>query len=251
MKILTVGELGRTAARWSAWVYMGEQQNDGIRGPSQSLVDHALTLTRERILKGEYAVGSRLRLQQLAEESGASLIPVREALRVLEAERLVEIIPNKGARVASLSVEDMRDLYAARIVLEPETLLRTRDIGHEEATSLRKMLDELSEAMGSGDNDLALRRHRDFHFALYDLAGSRWFTYLIDILWKHAERYQRLSIPLRHDRGHEEHGLVLESLIKGDREKAAEALREHLDTTAKLVEEGYRELVATNDSSNA
>ncbi len=87
-----------------------------------SLVDRVLDFVRDRILSGEYEPGARLRLQPLAEESGASLIPVREALRILETERLVETIPNRGARVAGISREDMEDLYRVRVLLETEAV---------------------------------------------------------------------------------------------------------------------------------
>ena len=212
----------------------------------QSLVDRALILTRERILSGEYEPGARLRLNQLAEESGVSLIPVREALRVLEGERLVEMAPNKGARVAPLSIDDMRELYATRILIETKALKMGRPIRPDEASALNQMLDKLSKNLASSDRSAALNLHREFHFALYALAESRWLSYLIDILWKHAERYQRLSVPLRSDRGHEEHSRILEALLEGKRAVAARALRTHLEHTARLVEEGYRGAPGSN-----
>ena len=215
-------------------------------GLGKSLVDRALKLTRERILNGEYKPGSRLRLNQLAEESGASLIPVREALRVLEVERLVEMAPNKGARVAPLSIDDMRELYATRILIETKALKMARRIEDDEAIVLNEMLERLSKNLASGDRNVALRLHREFHFALYALADSRWLTHLIDILWNHSERYQRLSVPLRSDYGHEEHSRILEALLAGKRGEAARALRTHLEHTARLVENGYRDSGATN-----
>ncbi len=218
-------------------------------GLGKSLVDRALILTRERILNGEYKPGSRLRLNQLAEESGASLIPVREALRVLEVERLVEMAPNKGARVAPLSIDDMRELYATRILIETKALKMARRIEDDEAVVLNEMLDRLSKNLASSDRSLALSHHREFHFALYALAESRWLMYLIDILWKHSERYQRLSVPLRSDHGHEEHSRILEALLAGKRSEAARALRTHLEHTARLVENGYRDSGASNGAA--
>jgi len=81
--------------------------------------------------------------------------------------------------------------------------------------------------------------HRRFHFAIYDRTESRWLPYLIDLLWKHAERYQRLSLQFRHDAAHDEHRRVLNALLMGDGERAAKLLEAHLRATARLLEEAY------------
>lgn len=210
---------------------------DGGSGPS--LVQRVLTLTRERILSGEYQPGMPLRIQKLASECGVSLIPVREALRILQAERLVVAVPNKGARVAPLSLQDMRDLYAARILIEADAVRTARPFTPEEAAEVRELLDELVAAATAGDEPKAMELHRKFHFAIYDRTESRWLPYLIDLLWKHAERYQRLSLQFRHDAAHDEHRRVLTAVLKGDGERAAKLLEVHLRTTAHLLEEAY------------
>ena len=213
---------------------------DSSEDRTLSLVDRVVAITRERILTGEYEPGARLRLHQLAGEAGVSLIPVREALRILEAERLVVTVPNKGARVADLSVEDMRDLYATRILLETAALQTARALSLEDAAALRQMLTDMKAAHEADNRDTMLLLHRQFHFGLYTQTTSPWLSYLIDILWKHTERYQRLSIPLRHDGADVEHRRVFRALENGDNEGAARALQVHLESTARLVEEGYR-----------
>ena len=207
---------------------------------SVSLVDRVLKFTRARILSGEYPPGARLRLHVLAEESGTSLIPVREALRILEAERLVETIPNRGARVAGLSLEDMHDLYRLRILLETQALRDVPPLSEEDGHELSSTLDQMKEALDAGDEDLALQLHRQYHFGLYGRTRSKWLPYLIDLLWKHAERYQRLSLPYRHDGADHEHREVLKAMMAGDTEAAVEALRAHLETTARIVGDAYR-----------
>lgn len=214
------------------------KDNSGETG--LSLVDRVVKITRERILNGEHEPGARLRLNQLAGEAGVSLIPVREALRVLEAERLVVTVPNKGARVADLSIEDMRDLYATRILLESAALQTARPLSGEDAAGLRRSLADMKAAYEADDPDTMLQLHRQFHFGLYAQTTSPWLSYLIDILWLHTERYQRLSIPLRHDGADAEHRRVFHALEKGDNEGAATALQVHLESTARLVEAGYR-----------
>jgi DNA-binding GntR family transcriptional regulator len=211
-----------------------------LNGENPSMVERVLSITRERIVSGVYPPGSRLRLQMLAEESGASLIPVREALRVLEAERLVESIPNRGARVASLSLDDMQDLYSVRILLETESVRHAQPLEPEEEAELTALLDEMKTASASDDVERVLELHRTYHFALYGRTHSSWLPYLIDLLWKHTERYQRLSLAFRDDAADHEHRAVLEALARGDSDRAASALRSHLETTARLVIEAYQ-----------
>lgn len=204
-----------------------------------SLVAQVLNFVRARILSGEYEPGARLRLQLLAQEAGASLIPVREALRILEAERLVETIPNRGAKVASISRKDMEDLYRVRILLETSAIKESQPLTEEEAAEFSDILDELKAAALTGDSDKALALHRQYHFGLYGRTESEWLLNLIDLLWKHTERYQRLALPFRHDGADDEHRTVLSYLKDGDPDGAANALRTHLETTGRLVAEAY------------
>ncbi len=209
-----------------------------------SLVDQVLGYVRDRILSGEYEPGARLRLQPLAEESGASLIPVREALRILEAERLVETIPNRGARVAPISRDDIDDLYRTRILLETHAVRESPPMPDEEKAEYLEILDQIQEASKADDEDRVLKLHRQYHFGLYNRTSSTWLPTLIDLLWKHTERYQRLSLPFRHDAADDEHRGVLLALLEGDSDKAAEALHTHLKTTARLVGDAYQEEVS-------
>ena len=81
-------------------------------------------MLRDAIIDGEFPPGSPLRHNELTNAFGVSLIPIREAMRKLEVERLVDSTPNKGARVASVSLDDVRDVYQTRIALETEALRR-------------------------------------------------------------------------------------------------------------------------------
>ena len=206
---------------------------------AESLVDKALNSTRERILTGEYPPGSRLRLSQLAQETGVSLIPVREALRVLETERLIRNVPNKGATVTELSIEDMNDLYALRILVESEAIATSKPLDEDETQELEELLRELEAADEAGDTRTTMELHRDFHFRLYERSESTWLPFMIDILWKHAERYQWLSLQHRPDVANAEHRAILDALARGEVEHAAQALRTHLGSTRALLEAAY------------
>lgn len=205
-------------------------------------VDHVYDRTREAILSGEYAPGTPLRLQELANANAVSLIPVREALRLLESEKLVESIPNKGARVASLSTEDVRAAYEARIALEVEALRRAYDnLTDEDLGAARELATEMVERFQEGDDVAGFDVHRRLHFSLYEPSGSKWILHFISLMWDHTERYRRLATQIRHDPegiGHE-HLAVLEALERGDKSGALVALKTHLEHTAEILIEAW------------
>ena len=117
----------------------------GRRRGSESAVERVYRLTREAILSGEYAPGLPLRVHEVAKRSGVSSIPVREALRRLEAERLVESSANKGARVAELSFPQLADAYRLRIVLEVEAVrLALRELTDEDLSRAGGYIEDMT-----------------------------------------------------------------------------------------------------------
>jgi DNA-binding GntR family transcriptional regulator len=191
--------------------------------------------TRRAIIEGRYQPGSPLRIHQLAAENGVSLIPVREAIRMLAADALVEVIPNRGARVAPLSVEDMLDMYRTRIVLEGEALRQAApNITPDVLTEARALIGRFVAALERRD-DTAYEYHRALHFLLYERSRSRWLLRLIAILWDHTERYRRLSIPrVTQESVVDEHGAILDCLQIGDADGAVRALQHHLENSIRF-----------------
>jgi DNA-binding GntR family transcriptional regulator len=209
-----------------------------------SQVERVYRIIREAIISGDYAPGSPLKLQELSEAHDMSFIPVREALRRLEAERLVETIPNKGARVAELSMEDIVDAYRTRIVLEVDALRRAYPhIDAEVIAEARRMKDEMVRRFNKGQAASGFDMHRAIHFILYEKSGSPWLLHLIRILWHHTERYRRIATGLHptYDHVGREHAKVLDALDRRDLEGAAEALRLDLEHTADLILATYRD----------
>lgn len=194
-----------------------------------SSVELVYQRTRRAILTGDYPPGSPLRLQELAAKNGVSMIPVREALRLLEAEGFVESIPNRGARVAPLSMEDMLDVYRTRIVLEVEALRQAMPrITPAVLAKARRLNTKIVRQFiqhGYAEYD----DHRAFHFALYDPSGSKWLLRLIGIVWDHTERYRRQGAArVKAGEARAEHELILDRIESGDHEGAVAALTTHL-----------------------
>lgn len=206
-----------------------------------SSVELVYQRTRHAILTGDYPPGSPLRLQDLAARNGVSMIPVREALRLLEAEGFVESIPNRGARVAPLSMEDMLDVYRTRIVLEVEALRQAAPrITPAVLTKARRLNNKIVrqfEQRGHAEYD----DHRAFHFALYEPSGSKWLLRLIGIVWDHTERYRRVGAArVKAESARAEHELILDRIEARDVDGALAALTSHLENSV----ESFRALFA-------
>ena len=206
------------------------------RDVPRSRVEAVYRELRNAIINGAYEPGSHLRLQELAETFDVSLIPVREAIRRLEAERLVETYPNRGAWVAEMSAEDVTDSFRARVLVETEAIrMALPNLDEAAIARARATMERMSEAFQAGDLKSGFQLHRDLHFLLYERSGSRWLVYIIELLWAHTERYRKRARPDPHGG---EHTTMLDALAEGQIEAAVEALRIDLERTAKSIIEG-------------
>jgi DNA-binding GntR family transcriptional regulator len=208
-----------------------------------SSVDRVHQALRERILSGQYAPGSRLILKRLSQEHGLSFIPIREAMQRLEAERLVVTETNRGARVAEISIADMRDIYETRVVIEQHAIREAIPrMGADALDRANHALTEMQERFDAGDERAAFVAHERFHFTLYESAGSPWTMHVIRQLWASAGRYLRLAATVRPAPAEfvAEHRAIYEAVAAGDIDLAVERLTENLRTTERLLTETYQ-----------
>src|SRR4051812_17971959 len=111
-------------------------------GNHRTLAERAFHALHEAIVSGELAPGQRLRIEELAEALQVSHLPIREAIRQLENRGLVQHLPHRGARVTELSLDDLRQLYDARLLIEPEVIQRAAmQFDDDDATRARALLD--------------------------------------------------------------------------------------------------------------
>jgi DNA-binding GntR family transcriptional regulator len=139
---------------------------------SLTSAERTLDTLREDILRGALPAGARLGEVELAERLGVSRTPVREALSRLAAEGLVELVPNRGARVASWTVDELEGVFALRSLLEPQ--LTALAVPHAAAADL-DALDDLAARMvdlGDRDPDALVPLNRAFHGRLVELAAA-------------------------------------------------------------------------------
>lgn len=209
-----------------------------------SSVELVINHIRSNIISGRYPADSKLLPKLIAEQCGTSFIPVREAMRALESEGLVSFIHNRGVWVTPLSIEDLDDLYAIRIELETGAVCAAEKFSDKEIARLEQILDKMAEYRKQGEYSKVIKLNYDFHFSIYQKSNSPRRLKLIEQMWVHAERYQRLSLRYRHDAADSEHHEIIKGLTAYDNDLAAEALRTHLETTARLVRSSF----ATNEN---
>jgi DNA-binding GntR family transcriptional regulator len=190
---------------------------------------------RKAIVRCEIPNGVQLSQRELSELLGVGRTPLREALRMLQREGLVEAEPNHRVRVADFSIPDLEQLYAMRISLEALAIRLT--VPFLQADELRRLEGFLTEMAGLPTPEEYERwevPHRAFHLGLVAHAGSRIVT-MIAQLSDHAERYRRFystEAPRAFERGMREHQAIVDACIARDPGLAAERLARHYSSVA-------------------
>ena len=191
------------------------------------------TALRDEILSGAIAPGERLRQDELAARLGSSRLPVREALRMLESEGLVELEPNKGARVPALSLDEVNTLYRMRERLEPLTLIESMVHLSDEQVAHMESVQEQIEANTDVTRFLVL--DREFHMTSYAACPSQPLLAITTRLWNSTQHYRRafmlLASPDRATVVNAEHRLILDAVRRRDPEDAERFLTGHIRRT--------------------
>jgi len=183
---------------------------------------------REAILRGILEGGMQLRQDEIARTFGVSRIPVREALRQLEAEGLVVFKPHRGAVISALSTEEIQEIYEIRIALE--TMAIRLSIPHLTDADLERAGRILEEIDRETDTGRWSELNREFHATLYAPANRPHLFSLINTHRTNVDRYLRIyiSVMKRKHRSQLEHRRILEACQQRDVEGAVKALEEHL-----------------------
>jgi DNA-binding GntR family transcriptional regulator len=207
-------------------------------GGHRTLAERAFATLHSAVVTGVLAPGERLPIEELAQVLGMSPMPIREALRQLDSVGLVENVPHRGARVTELSIEDLQEVYEARLALEPLAIRHAAErFTEQDAALARELLAAHVAAYRRPDPQQIWATHTAFHFALYDAAHSRWMSRLIRPLWETSERYRFAMLPVRLnlDQRRLEHERILEACAAHEPDEAARELHNHLARTANLV----------------
>lgn len=184
---------------------------------------------RRLIMAGEMPRGTRLQQDELAQRFRASITPVREALRDLESEGLVESEPHRGVRVASLGLDRLIGIYIARRLLEGHAVGRAasrmspRDIAKSKA-----LLADIVAAREAGDLTRARDLNHEFHFRIYEHSQLPGLVDEIARYWRMFPWDMILTGPENVEDAAEQHDVILAAIERGDAAAAAEAVGVHI-----------------------
>lgn len=203
--------------------------------PPQSRAAWVLTRLREEILSGAIPPDTRLLSKDLTARYGVSATPMREAIQRLTAEGLVRSTPQHGATTAALDLQELRELFELRLLLEPQAVQRSIErAGDARLAEIERLL--------ARNHELGARRdyhseywatHKALHAATRADCDSRWLARLVDLLITHCERYQRLRI--QPGLTHHEHAALAKACRQRNGEAAAEATRGEVANTMEAV----------------
>jgi DNA-binding GntR family transcriptional regulator len=218
--------------------------------PLRELVFEAL---REAIIQGRLRPGERLMEIQLAEELGVSRTPVREAIRKLELEGLVLMIPRKGAYVSQISMKDIADVFEIRRALEGlAARLAAERSTEEEVEALERALVKIAESAEHEDLDEAVALDTDFHEELMKASHNGRLPLLVSNLREQIQRFRltSLSHPGRVKLAVAEHRKIVDAIAGHDSDRAQNLAYEHIENAENSLMEVIREAGMTPPASH-
>lgn len=202
------------------------------------LRDVVFKTLRQEILTGELKPGERLMEIHLANRLGVSRTPIREAIRMLELEGLVTMIPRRGAEVANITEKNLRDVLEVRRVLDALAVsLACERITEEEKEQLRMACIVFAKATETKNVTTIARADVALHDIIIKAAGNDRLAQIVGNLGEQMYRYrfEYIKDESTHASLVEEHRIIYESIVCGDRQTAAEAVKMHIDNQEKSI----------------
>ncbi|MCU1500343.1 MAG: GntR family transcriptional regulator [Acidimicrobiales bacterium] len=208
-----------------------------VRPPTLS--EAVLLELRQMLIKGRFAPGDHIRVDQLAAEFGVSALPVREALRVLLAEERVDYSPHRGYRLSTLDIQGVEEIFLMCRLLEAEGLRRGVPVmGAKGVRQMRAMLERLETEAAALPLWERVAIHQDFHFVPVAYAQLPRIEALLRRLWGHTDHYRSLYFFHEADQAsivNEDHHALVEACATGDGELAVAVSDRHREHVIERV----------------
>ena len=205
---------------------------------------------RNAIREGVLKPGERIMEIQLAEELGVSRTPVREAIRKLELEGYVVMMPRRGTYVASMSIRDINEIFEIRTALESlSNGLAADHITDEELEHLQRLLVITGGYIKEGNIEKIVETDIEFHDLMYHAARNQRLVGIISNLRDQLTRFRTLSMsyPGRLEATLEEHKLIVEAIASGDKRAASKAAERHMENSEKTLLKAMEALKKSED----
>lgn len=209
---------------------------------AKSLHEEVAAQIRQMIRDGLLQRGQKIDETYLGESMGVSRTPVRESLRILQAEGLVELIPHKGSYVNQPPPDEIRDMFEVMGVLEGTCArLATQKMSQKDFKKIETLHRELERHYQVRDHEAYLSANNDLHLLIQDLTGNKILKKVINglrqkiLLYRHRQLYQ----PDRFDQSIQEHRQILEAFRKREELLAETCMKRHLSNQCKALLELY------------
>jgi DNA-binding GntR family transcriptional regulator len=205
----------------------------------ETVQERVYAALRDRLMRGGFEPGQKLKIAELASAFGTSAMPVREALNRLAAERAIECMPNRSVRVPALSKYSLQDLMETRFAVEGLAVARAAsNMTAQTLAALRQLIDAQSETDAEHVSEGSAEQNRAFHFTIYRQSGSTVLLPIIESLWLQFGPYLRVASERfdgREGRGTNFHVEIVDALARGDGAVARAALESDIGRAFDLV----------------
>jgi DNA-binding GntR family transcriptional regulator len=207
----------------------------------ETVQERVYGVLRDRLMRGGFEPGQKLKIAELASALGTSAMPVREALNRLAAERAIESLPNRSVKVPSLAKDALHDLMETRFAVEGLAVARAAaNMTPETLALLRELIAAQSEKDSEHISEASAEQNRAFHFTIYKQSGSTVLLPIIESLWLQFGPYLRVASERfdgREGRGTNFHVAIVAALERGDGTAARAALESDIGRSFELVME--------------
>ncbi|MFW6238732.1 MAG: GntR family transcriptional regulator [Bacillota bacterium] len=204
---------------------------------------------REAILSGKLKPGEKITEVEIAEQLNVSRTPVREAIRMLELEECIVIVPQRGVFVAGIrSTKEIDDIFQVRAELEGlAASLAAQNISREQLDKLEDYISQIKDCIENDDLQSCVKIDISFHQIIYEASDNAWLQKILDSLFEQMTRFRSESLSLegRMEKALDEHEKLGSALEEGDEEEARRLAREHImearESIVEVFEEKYQE----------
>lgn len=190
--------------------------------------EQVYNMLKEAILNGDIKPGEKMTQEELASRFGLSRMPIRDALRLLEIDKLVISIPNKGFVVAEFGKEELQDTFFLRSILEREAVKLAVPKLQGNMAEIKRLLENMNSHLTAKDFSGLTKLNSEFHYALYRESGSNRLFQMISSLWNSFPRYAMFSAMDQATRSQAEHQKIFEAIMAGDAELAGTLMERHI-----------------------
>lgn len=207
-----------------------------------SLTEEIADVIRERILKGEYDIGEKIKENQIATELRVSRTPIREAFKLLENEGLIDYIPNRGCFAKGFTKQDVEDIYKVREALEVLAVSwAVERMTDEDIDQLEEQSELMEFYTRKADTKKVLELNTDFHDIIYKSTGSRFLAQVLRSYKEYLDKTRKSIFYNQEFLDHiqEEHIFILNAIKNKDKDLAVAAISNHLNESRKRTEAAW------------